>query len=82
MKRKVFVITNVRTGETARKSTFNAANRQVETMVRDIAKFLGQTFVLAEINSEKEGFDMVRGKRVWTNEDGTDSFVFTIEKLA
>lgn len=49
---------------------WNAANRSVEKLIGEIALAEGSSYRLTHSESEKVGFNHVRGVRVWSGENG------------
>lgn len=80
MKREQFSITST-DGHSVTKTKWNASNRCVEGLVKDLAEAEQTTYNLIDSVSNKEGFNHTSGTRTWKSVDGK-VVVFTIEKVA
>lgn len=81
MKRENFLITT-NTGISVVKHKCNAANREVERLINEIARKEGKEYNLTASESKKDGSSyFVSGYREWTCEDGF-AILFNIEKQA
>lgn len=78
MKREQFKVTV--NGAEYVKTTFNAANKLVQTLARDAARAEGTVYRLAETETTKEGFYCTKGVRVWEGDNG-NVMTFKIEKV-
>jgi hypothetical protein len=57
-------------GKQAVKHKWNAAVREIERLIKEIAREENTTYTLTGSHSEKEGFYHVSGYRQWEREDG------------
>lgn len=80
MKREAFLIVST-DGHNVTKTKWNAANRAVEGLVKELANAESTTYHLVDSESVKEGFNHVKGSRTWKSLTGK-VVVFTIEKVA
>lgn len=80
MKREHFLITSTN-GHNVIKFKWNSANREVESLIGEVAKSEGINYHLVDSKSVKEGAYHVKGSRTWKSTDGK-VVVFTIEKVA
>lgn len=80
MKREQFLITST-DGHNVTKTKWNASNRAVEGLVKDLAEAEQTTYNLIDSESVKEGSNHVKGSRTWKSVDGK-VVVFNIEKVA
>ena len=78
MKRKNFLITSYQ-GHRVIKHTWNAANRHVVDIVREIARSKGVLYELKHRTAEKVGFDHVYGTQIW--ECRENSITFTVAQV-
>ncbi len=80
MKREQFLITST-IGHNVTKTKWNAANREVERLIREHARNNAEYWSLVESTSEKDGFYHVSGARVWQSDKG-EKISFFITKIA
>lgn len=81
MKREKFEITST-VGHREIKHAWNASLREIERLVRELARDAGVVYTLCDSRSVKEGFYFVSGSRVWENQVNKSRVVFTVQKLA
>lgn len=80
MKRENFRITST-VGHDVVKHKWNSSIREIESLVRGLAKEVGATYCLTGSVSNKEDGKYINGKREWTNQSNGCVVVFTINKV-
>jgi hypothetical protein len=77
MQRKNFRITS-NAGHDVVKHAYNSSLREIECLVRELARKESTVYSLTGSNGVKEGFNYVSGYREWTSREGK-AVMFNIE---
>jgi len=77
MKRENYIISY--NGQTVIKHKWNSAIREIESIVREMAKAEGVFYSLLSSDSIKGEYGFIRGSRIWEGSNGK-VLHFTIEK--
>lgn len=80
MKREQFSISST-VGHRVIKNAWNSSLREIERLVRELAKEASTTYQLCGSESHKNGFNYVSGSRTWENQRNGGQVVFTIQKI-